>query len=283
MLRLSLVAGALALAGHAAANLPIYQSNGFEAGTFNVGPIAGQDGWAKSAESTVDGTANVVEDGTAQSGSRYVRLTSGAVIERQFNEAAAQTADRIWVEGYFRGAGSTVQLQDANYPADPPASAIVHFSSEVGVQLQNGAAVRNTSVPVGANKWLRISMLLDFNSKTYDVWILDPADTADLVKEFKANGFKSATVTRLSGFKNLSQTQSDFDAFRIVVPISGDANGDTKVDAADLVAIIENITSDSQDIIIFKNGDLNGDESLTLEGDAVPLAQAIGELSIPSK
>lgn len=243
---------------------------------FTPGNINGVQGWTvEGAAGTA--TAEVINDPAfAASGQQYVSLRNGAILDRSFTEISdLANLDHVWVEGYFRGTGSDVTLAEADYPAID-ASAIVHFSSVNGIEFLNGARnsaqagtpVQSNITSLDPNVWYKVSIRLDFTTSSWDVWVNNEKQNSSPL------GFKSGNIDRLSGFKNLAQTQSAFDRFRIVQPIPGDANGDSKVDAADLVALMEILSNGSDDVIVRANAAFDGSGTPT-EADVEILAGLI--------
>lgn len=86
-------------------------------------------------------------------------------------------------------------------------------------------------------------------------------------------GFKD-NVTRLNGFRNLSQSDTFFDGFRVVLPTIGDANGDGLVDYADAVAVVDFVATGSTDPIMAANADASGDGLFTA-ADAMQILNII--------
>lgn len=254
-MKLAIAAAMMLLGSVAAAELPLYQAN-FDSEPYLVDQTIHQvDGWTVSG---VPGATAVVRSGTAAEGSSFVELSSGAVIDRTFTGTDGENL--VWVEGYFKGTGSETTLANATYPSEA-ASAIVHFSLANGIEFLNGAkglgdgtSVQSTIASIDANTWYKISIRLNFEEQTWDVWINNAQEPS-----YNNLGFKSANVTKLSGFKNLAQGTSYFDAFRVVLPTIGDANGDARIDAADVAALLEKISGGSSDIILRTNADFNSD------------------------
>jgi len=247
------------LATAAPAALPVYTAS-FDGAPYTVNStINGIDGWTvRNSE------ARVVAGTGAQGSGQFVELSAGAEVDLSLSNVTALTgANLVWVEGYFRGAGSDTTLADAraSYPATA-ASAIVHFSSANGIEFLNGdraggdGTVVAANVPLGAanaNTWYKITIQLNFATSSWSVWVNNVNRGSNL-------GFKSAGVTKLNGFKNLAQNQAFFDSFRVVLPIAGDANGDTKKDAADVATLLliasQTPATAGYDVITRTNGDV---------------------------
>lgn len=259
---------ALGVSAHAQTSVPY--ATGFEAsdrdGAYVVGSLDNQPAGGAIRWAVLSGTANIQEDSTgAHTGARFVRLESNATVDRSLSNLGVSSSGiaRVWVEGWFRGAGSAVTLANANYPSAAeavPASAIVHFSSDNGIEFLNGNGAGAGSpiaagVPLGVgneNTWRRITLFLDFNARTWDAYV-DGARRNSAPLGFRDN------VSALNGFRNLSEAASFFDSFRIVTPLPGDANGDSATDTADIVAALNfleaNVTSTNYDPIFAANLD----------------------------
>ncbi len=250
------VTGLLAM-GAAVSALPVYESS-FESGEgFSVGDFPTTvDRW------TVEEAPVSVEGSGAQVGSQFVRLGSGAILDFSLTGSDTEAAgDVVWVEGYFRGAGSDTTLANANYPLTA-ASAIVHFSSANGIEVWDGSQVQGSEptslgVALGTDNqdtWFKITIQLTFGAESgWEIWVNDEKKNSEVL------GFRDNTVTSLNGFKNLAQGGADFDGFRIVAQIAGDANGDGAVDAADITRLIEYIANPpSGDPILMGNLDIAG-------------------------
>lgn len=237
-LKLAMIAGVVSLIGSTAqAALPLYSAT-FEAAPYVTNEtISGKDGWIVTGAE-----ARVVTGAGAQNSARFVELSPGAQIDRSFGDVAALNAipgpPIVWVEGYFRGDGADSTLAQAltNYPATD-ASAIVHFSTANGIEFLDGngsggaASIQNAGVALTPNNWFKITIRLNFADKKWDVWVNN-----DL--KHLALGFRSNSTNKLSGFKNLAQNTAYFDSFRVVLPVAGDVNGDSKKDAADVSALV---------------------------------------------
>lgn len=218
----------------------------------------------------------LVRAGNAAELNQYLELGQGATLDYSFTTDQSNAAGNlVWVEGYFRGQGSSATLADAleNY-SDNPASAIVHFSSANGIEALDGdGAGSGTAVstgtdlgPANEDTWRKITLQLDFDGKEWGIWI-DNSSAA------QALGFRDDAVSGLNGFRNLAETQSDFDAFRVVRPLSGDANGDEKLDSADVVKLIDYAADPVDDVILFANANVAtaGDSANTIDDADVTL------------
>lgn len=264
MFRQSILAAAFAAIASSAmaAPLPLY-STGFESGqgfAANVS-VAGVNGW------TVPTTPATVTAGTGAGSpatGQFIQLGAGAVLERAFTGTDAYK--QIWVEGYFQGRGSSVTLANANYETTG-ISVIVHFSETNGIEMENGNRNSTVGTPVATgvalgaaneNRWYKITLRLNFATASWDLWV------DNVKRNATALGFRDGTVTKLNGFKNLAQTASKFDEFRVVSAISGDTNGDAVIDAADVVEMIDLLAGAAPtDPIVLNNSDLDTNGSLT--------------------
>ena len=161
--------------------------------------------------------------------------------------------------GYFRGEGTTA---DPSFPGDIPASAIVFFSATNGIQCLNGDGsgsgswINTTVTSINKDTWYKISIRQDYTSKKWRCYI-DEAASPD-----QDLGFRNNEVTTLNGFRNFADTASYLDTFRVIPAIKGDANGDGKMDAADIVTLISDPTGSGFDIIQKDNADVDDNGSV---------------------
>ncbi len=226
-------------------------SEGFVAGN----TINGQDGW----EVDPSGGDAKITDSIAQSGTQSVMLEANSQIDKPLAAAVGDTI--VWMEGYFRGAGTTAE---PSFPGSDvlPASAIVFFSSTNGIQCYDGdgsgsGSWVNTSISsLDEGTWYKITIRQDYTGKTWKCYV-DNAQSPD-----QELGFRDDTVTTLNGFRNFADTVSYLDAFRVLPGKKGDTNGDGKVDAADVITLINDPDGSGFDIIQQDNADVNGDESI---------------------
>ena len=114
--RLTVASVVMLFAFGAIAQVPVPYITGFEA---SDGFIAGQtingvDGWAVVSEGTPDAK---VTNAVAQSGTLSVALEANCTIDKKLT-AVGKT--KVWMEGYFRGSGTTAA---PSFPATPAASA----------------------------------------------------------------------------------------------------------------------------------------------------------------
>lgn len=237
------------------------EAEGFTAGTFTVTDSAVQVGpdWMLSA-----GEAVVEPSGGAASTTQFITLRNGATIDKDFGTDFQMTpADGIIIEGYYKGAGSALDLNSAAYPADTDASAIVHFSAENGVQVldgdkSGGGTAMDTGIALGpgqADTWMKVSVALDFINQEWSLFVDEEPVRTGL-------GFRD-TVPTLRGFRNLAGTDSGFDDFRVVLPLKGDSNGDGVIDAADVVRLSEYALAGADSAVLFYQGDITGDGDVT--------------------
>ncbi len=226
-------------------------STSFESGE---GYAVGEDIGTKTDWTTNLQDVAVITDAEAGDGTQSLQLNVGAVVDRQISGATANEA--AWIEAYFKGPGSPAATP--SYPDSPPASAIIHFSATNGIQLYDGTgqtweqAVDHATID--ANKWYQVTLRQDYLTQKWDCFI-------DGTKQNSAAlGFRDASVTKLNGFMNLSDTTSYLDNLRVVEALRGDANGDETVDSADLVRTIQiaNDPAPALALIWGGNADLTG-------------------------
>lgn len=240
---------------------PIPYETGFEAseGFVAGGSLNGQGGWL--VEPT-GGDAKIT-DTIAQEGSQSVEMEANSQIDKQLT---AGSATIVWMEGYFRGAGTTADPQFPSANEGFPASAIVFFSATNGIQCYDGDGLGlgtwiNTNITtLDEGTWYKISIRQDYSSKSWRCYI-------DNVKSPSQDlGFRDDTVTTLSGFRNFADTVSYFDAFRVIPSKKGDANLDNKVDAADLISLLNDPDGSTFDLIQKDNADMD-DSGVIDSGD----------------
>lgn len=243
-------------------------------GTYNAPASLGT--WSLTSGTAVVGAGDT-PDGSAQ----LVTLSAGAQLDRAFGpDITGQIGDIVFVEGFSRTAGSSLQLQNAVYPAGESVSAIVHFSQTAGIQLLNGdraggaGTIIDTEFDLGPGRsgdWHRITVKLDFATQDYDVHIRRLPEPGYV--SYTGLGFRD-NVSSLNGFRNMAEGALDFDAFRVVLPFAGDANGDGVIDVADVVRVAEYIRNGADDPILAFNADLTstgavGNEDLSILVDLV--------------
>jgi hypothetical protein len=224
-------------------------SEGFVAGN----TINGQDGWIVDS---AGGDAKIT-DTMAQTGSQSVALEANSQIDKPLAAAAGDTI--VWMEGYFRGAGTS---EEPSFPALVPASAIVFFSATNGIQCLDGDGAGagpwvNTSVTsLEEETWYKITIRQDYSAKTWKCYINDAQSP---VQEL---GFRDDTVATLNGFRNFADTVSYLDNFRVIPAKKGDTNGDGKVDASDVITLINDPDGSGFDIIQGDNADVDSNGSI---------------------
>lgn len=216
---------------------------------FAAGSLNGQNGWTVPT-----GTASI-QTTTFQGGDQAVMLDADSEVRKSFT---ATGLSKVWIDAYFRGAGSTAT---PNYPSDPKASAIVHFSKSNGIQCFNGDGAGNytavdTSVALNETQWYRISILQNYTNHTWDCYV----DTVK--KNTSALGFLWNDVSSFNGFINFSGEPSYLDTFRVISALAGDANGDGKLDIADVVKTINLMHDATPDFILKMNVDTNGNGTI---------------------
>jgi len=237
----------VAVSGWSAESIP-YQtefeaSEGFVAGN----SLNGVDGWI------VEGEADAkITDTVAQNGSQSVMLEANSQIDKALTATTEQKV--IWMEGYFRGAGTTA---DADFPGEPEASAIVFFSATKGIQCLNGDGSGSGSwvdsgISIDDTQWYKISIRQDYTSHIWRCYVNETAaPDQDL-------GFRN-NIDTLKGFKNFADTVSYLDTFRVIPATKGDANGDQMVDAADVVTLVNDINGAAMGLIEKDNADVDND------------------------
>ncbi|MCX7000576.1 MAG: dockerin type I repeat-containing protein [Candidatus Sumerlaeota bacterium] len=255
MSRLSILMVTILMCGVAIAQEPIPYKTGFEASEgegFDVDvTLDGKDGWtAVSATIT-----NVVHQGTV--GELSVALAENSQIDKTFS-AAGETV--VWMEGYFRGAGTTAE---PSFPADPAASAIVFFSATNGIECLDGNGTgggswSSTGVTLNADNWYKVTIRQDYTGKKWRCYIDDAQKPASDL------GFRD-NVTELHGFRNFADTASYLDTFRVLPAKKGDANADGKVDAADVISLVNDPNGTSMDIIQKDNADVNSSGTIDVQ------------------
>ena len=226
-------------------------SEGFVAGN----SINGQAGW----EVDPSGGDAKITDTMAQSGSQSVALEANSQIDKPLAAAAGDTA--VWMEGYFRGAGTTAE---PSFPGSDvlPASAIVFFSATNGIQCFDGDGaglgswVNTTVTSLDEDSWYKITIRQDYTAKTWKCYI-NSAQSPD-----QELGFRDNEVTTLNGFRNFADTVSYLDNFRVIPAKKGDTNGDGKVDASDVITLINDPDGSGFDIIQGDNADVDSNGSV---------------------
>ena len=232
-------------------NTKFEASEGFVAGN----TINGQNGWAVDPSG---GDAKIT-NAMAQGGTQSVALEANSQIDKPLTAAAGDTA--VWMEGYFRGAGTTAE---PSFPGSDvlPASAIVFFSATNGIQCFDGDGAGlgswvNTSVTsLDEDSWYKITIRQDYTAKTWKCYI------NNVKSPDQELGFRDNEVTTLNGFRNFADTVSYLDTFRVIPAKKGDSNGDGKVDAADVISLINDPDGSGFDIIQKDNADVDSNGSI---------------------
>lgn len=256
MRRLSILMVTILMCGVVIAQDSIPYKTGFEAseGFTASQTLDGQGGWAVLSQ----GAGATITNAFKQAGEQSVALEANSQIDKTFS-AAGETV--VWMEGYFRGAGTTAE---PSFPADPAASAIVFFSATNGIQCLNGNGTGggpwvNTSVTtLNPANWYKISIRQDYTAKKWRCYVED-AQTPNQDLGFRDN------VTELHGFRNFADTASYLDTFRVLPAKKGDANADGKVDAADVISLVNDPNGTNMDIIQKDNADVNSSSTIDVQ------------------
>ncbi len=244
----------MVMAGLIYAQGSVPYSTGFDttdSPAFAAGNLNGQNGWTVTS-----GSANV-QATTFQGGDQAVMLDADSEVRKSFSSTSG--ISKVWVDAYFRGSGSTAT---PNYPSDPKASAIVHFSKTNGIQCFNGdgagnyAAV-NTGVSLVETNWYRVSIKQDYAAHTWNCYI------DGVKKNTNALGFLWNDVSSFNGFINFSGEPSYLDTFRVLSAGAGDANGDGKIDIADVVKCVNLMSDAGADFLLKLNVDTNEDGTIS--------------------
>ncbi|MDX2177451.1 MAG: hypothetical protein SF028_13380 [Candidatus Sumerlaeia bacterium] len=289
-------AAALAAATLMASALPaqILFQTGFEAidrdGRYTTGNLNGQPTQNPDGTTNVSGPFWTTQAGDAvveaDGPTRVVRMSNGARVDRSLANLSVPAGRKVFVEGFFRGAGSGVTLANANYPTvsggGAATSAIIHFSSANGMEALDGdgsgaGTVTSLSQPLGTpnqDTYFRITLELDYTAQTYNVYV------DGVKKNSSALGFRD-NVTSLSGTQWLAETELRADRFRVALPLTGDANGDNQADSGDIVAAMNYMSydPDTYDPVLVRNvafqGAQDGGRLVVSTNDIVGLADLI--------
>lgn len=165
-----------------------YQT-GFEPPTYSVGSVNGQDGWVVNAGSAT------VQTNTVRTGVQALQVSADSLATRPLNE----TGEVVWVESYLRAVPSSAPAPDTS-----PRSASIYFDQAAGIMCLNGnGSGGGTWVPTGvaatAGTWYRVTVRLDFATKTWDCHINGTLRLTNL-------GFKDNSVSSLNGMAVRAQT-----------------------------------------------------------------------------
>ncbi len=196
--------------------------------TFTPGDlIKNKPNWGNSNDQAV------ITNNQSDQGSQALQLNPTALVDRTISGAPENQV--IWIEAYFKGPGSDAATP--TYPADPPASSIVHFSKTNGIQMYDGTGTtwiqaKDPYKAINQDLWYQITLRQDYIQKKWDCFV-DGVKQNDNVL-----GFRDGTVTKLNGFMNLSDTVSYLDHLVVIQAEQGDANGDSQIDSADVVRAI---------------------------------------------
>jgi hypothetical protein len=253
--KLSILLVTILMCGVAIAQSSIPYKTGFEAseGFIASQTIDGQGGWAVLSQ----GADAIITNAIKQAGEQSVALAANSQIDKTLT-ATGETV--VWMEGYFRGAGTTAE---PSFPADPAASAIVFFSATNGIQCldgngSGGGSWSSTGVTLNADNWYKVTIRQDYTAKKWKCYIND-------VQKPVANlGFRD-NVTELHGFRNFADTASYLDTFRVIAGKKGDANTDGKVDAADVISLVNDPNGTGMDIIQKDNADVNSSGTIDVQ------------------
>jgi len=257
MRRLSILMVTILMCGVIIAQDSIPYKTGFEAseGFTASQTLDGKGGWAVLSQGAGATITNAVHQGTI--GEQSVALEANSQIDKTFS-ATGETV--VWMEGYFRGAGTTA---DPSFPADPAASAIVFFSATNGIQCLDGNGTGggpwvSTGVTLNADNWYKVTIRQDYTGKKWRCYI------DGVQKPVSELGFRD-NVTTLHGFRNFADTASYLDTFRVLPAKKGDANADGKVDAADVISLVNDPNGTNMDIIQKDNADVNSSSTIDVQ------------------
>lgn len=210
-----------------------------------------QNGW------TVPTGTATVQSAEKQGGTQAVMLDQDSEVRKDFADV---TLSKVWVDAYFKGTGSVVA---PNYPSDPPASAIVHFSQSSGIQCFNGDGAGtyetvNTGVTIDPTKWYRVSILQNYATHQWNCYITYDSTTVSQMNL----GFLWNTVSNFKGFINFSGEISYLDTFRVLSGLTLDANGDGKINVADIVKCVNLMNASNPDFVLKANVDTNANGTI---------------------
>jgi hypothetical protein len=225
-----------------------YQT-GFEPPTFTAGSLDAQDGW-----SVTEGTATV-QTTKKYEGTQAVEMAAESTAQRALDGSGISV---VWAQGYYSGDGISGTPE---VPASPPATAIVFFSADNGIQCYDGdgtgsGSFVNTGVSLSSSVWRKISVKFDFSSQTWECYIDDALEAS-------AMGFKD-NVAQFNGFMNFSKVQSYLDNFMVMPSLKGDATLDGAVDIVDVVVTVNHLQGapTQTDPIVLDNMDVTNDGNI---------------------
>lgn len=175
-------------------SLPINYSTGFESAEgFSAGSY--------SAESTIDsGGVWTVETGTAEvitsvvrEGQQSLMVTAGGSVDADAQAITGDSNSVMWLQGYYQ---AMPQSEDPDLAEiTQPSSALMYFNDTEGIMVYDGSQSDWVSVQssVVADQWYLITIRLDFNSQTWDIFV-------DNQLKMTGIGFKDQ-VTEFNGFR----------------------------------------------------------------------------------
>ncbi len=188
----------------ASATNPLPYLEDFE--TMPVGTVDGHDGW-----SVARGEAAVVI-GSACSGEKALWAGEGSEVAVDVES----TQGVLWVELCVMSQGGTLVRQ---IPSLPKKSAVLIFDNFEGIQALDGdGAGGGTMVSSGLlldGTWVRITVKLDFDLRTWDLYVNGQRRMKDL-------GFHSNDVTGLSGMGHTSCVDAYMDFISFAAVEAGD-------------------------------------------------------------
>lgn len=218
-------------------------------------------GWTLSGTANITNTA-FVNDPANSADTQSLELNPGTTVDRSVSYTPSDDGSNsiVWVQGYFRGAGSP------NAPQTPSgkASSIVHFSASNGIQMYDGtksgteAWVSTSSTTyrtLNPDAWYQITLRQDYAAKTWDCFVDgQKQNTAPL-------GFYSTDIAKLNGFTSLADVKTYIDNMAIIASARGDANGDGLFDSGDLLRVLQLVqlgASPAVDTLFGGNADVAG-------------------------
>jgi hypothetical protein len=230
--------------------------------------------------SVVTGSAKPVDSTTTTpfgSGTLSVELSADTVINRNISVTDKRF---VWVQGYFKGAGSSAT---PDFSSLGDASAIVFFG-DTEIQAWDGSlgtpAFVGTGQTLSETEWTLILLGLDFENKTYDVYITREGQATPVTPTSGGLGFFTNTLEGLSGFQALASQTSYFDEFGVFSWLPYDANGDAQVDVADVVTMVNAKNGTAlTDPILIRNANAG---SLDDSNDAIQQADVTAVVNVLS-
>jgi hypothetical protein len=194
----------------------ILYGTGFEANElfpFNNGSLDGQGGpvpWrVKSGSATV-------QNATVAHGAQGIQA-SGALVDL----GCVKTNPVVWLDAFYYDAGST---NNPLLPTNLTACAIF-FSAANGLLALDGDGQGNgvfvqVAPTLPTNRFLRVSLRVDYTAQHYDVWV-------DGAQQRTGLGFKDNTVQRLSGAQLRTSQTGWLDDFSVSTwGLDADSDGD---------------------------------------------------------